>query len=493
MTYIIPENIQKLIREFEQKDINKIFQIGNTLTFFVKSGGVTHPIKLEIINPPMPTGDQPMANLFFAKNVSQYPIDVRGAYFMITHPNQDIRSGKFDVLLIGKEGPDGFVPNKTKSRYTFKNIFKVDVRDKNNKLIDSYYTNDHDASSDSSLADKETKVQQVKVNDFITLLSELEKGDMLILTLSNKTNIKLDFIDTKGDSVQFEIDKTSNLSGDYTSLYNTSSIELSKNIDDITLDEKTQLLSIKGKAFNAVNGQMTSSDITINNIQDFSIGEESIKPDAEANPEDEYGDSTEEAKDMMQAILNDPIMKKAFYRQPTLWNLILSTIKGENPRGTGIGPAKDIITKYGENKIQKALGPQGDNFKKDKLAQFEVLNNEIVVKSSGISTEDLVLKTNVKYDAFVNGYKIGDDYVTLTNKKLSYRITIIRPYKDVPDAFEVKVTKIVKSKATGEINEYSKPGVIKFFNLRNSGYSKSEPIKTEPKQTPLKSIQPNNK
>jgi hypothetical protein len=473
MTFIIPENIQKLIREFEQADINKIFNVGNIVTFFVKSGGVVHPIKLQIIDAPMDTGDQPKANLFFAKNLSPYPIDVRGAYFMITQPNQDIRTGSFDVLLIGKSGKDGFIPTKTKSRYTFKNIFKVDARTSGGKLIDSYFTNDHDAANDDTQSDD---ADQSMKRDFIEFIKDSQKGEAILLTLADNTTIKLDFIDIKGPVAQFEIDKGSELSPKYASLADSSIIEIG---DDITVNEKAKTISVKGKSYHSENGEMVPTEISIDDIKAWDIAD--AAPDAEsADDEEESVDTRKEAKAMMQAILNDPLMKKAFYRQPTLWNLLMSAIKGENPRGTGIGPAREIIDKYIDTKQIKNLGAQGENFKREKWARFKVILDSVIINPTGQPQDELRLSANEEYQAFVIKNKLGsDEPLTLVNKKRGYKIQIMRPYKEVPDAFEVTVIKSIENKTSGEIKDYKKTGIVQFISQIGSGYSKKE-TKKEP-------------
>ena len=470
MKYIIPEHIQNLINEFVQSDINKIFKVGNFVTFSVKSGDTNFPVKLQVINSPIDMGDKPINNVFFLKNLSNYPIDIKNNYFMVNKPNQDIKSKKFEFIIIGKDENGKFktIPNK---KYTFKNISKVDLYDASNKLINTYYSGENKTSDENEITEKE--------NNFINLVNDLDKGDSLILTLLDNTNIILNFINKNNSIIQFDVaSSTSN----YNDLLNVSSLEFNNTERNIIQNTENNTLSLNLEIFKNVNGDLVGSDLVINDIEDFSVGDASIIP---IDDEEYYGEkSSEEAKKMMQAILNDPIMKKAFYSEPSLWNTIVSAIKGEKPRGTGIKPAKEILSKYQENKQEKKLGPQGDNFKRDKLAQFEVLNNNIVIKSSGVSTEDLVLRTNTKYDALVNPYKVGDEYLTLSNKRLKYNINVLRPHKDITDGFDVKIIKYVKSKTTGEISEFSKNGIIKFFNVRNSGYSKSDPIKSNKEQEP---------
>ncbi len=202
--------------------------------------------------------------------------------------------------------------------------------------------------------------------------------------------------------------------------------------------------------------------------------------DVEETPEQIKAD----AEKMMKTILNDPLIKKAFYKQPSLWNMIISAAKGENSRGTGIGPAKNILHKYGEDKIRKILGPNGNYFKVNKPAQFEVLYNDVLIKPSGNPKDILKLSQNVKYDAIVNSYELGgDEHLTLTNKRLGIKIRVLKPFREVSDAFEVTIIKSIKNRNTGEISEYPKAAIIKFNSENGSGYVKTATNKTEPNKT----------
>lgn len=464
-------NLNKMILEFTQDETNKIFDIGNIVTFFVKSGGVIHPIKLGIIaNPLGESGDtETKANMFFAKNLSDFPIDVKGNIFLITQPQQDIRTGQFRAIIIGKEGPNGFERSKKLRQYTFKDIFKVDARTHDNKLIDSYYSNDHEKSSD------ETDNSNRKIVEFIDFIDELASGEKILLDLINGKSLELIFIDKKGSIGQFELDKNGELPSEYKSFENSSSIEISLVQDQMILN-KNNSINLKARYFNTVNGEVKSVDGVINNISDWSIGDE-----AEPSNDDETSDDvTRKAEDMMKAILNDPLMKKAFYSQPSLWNMIVSAIKGKNPKGTGIVPAWDIVHKYGVTKQQKALGPNGKNFKPNKQAQFEVMYQELVINATGLPQDALRLSPSPsRYVAMVQPYKVGgDERLTLENKKQGFKIRVLKPYKDVPDTFEASVIKTITSKTTGEVKEYPKSAIIKFNNENGSGYSKLD-TKTE--------------
>lgn len=482
MTYKIPDNIQKLIREFEQKDINKIFQVGNTITFFIKNADGTHPVKLGIIDSPVDTGDQPTANLFFAKSLSAYPIDIRGAYFMITHPNQDIRSGRFDVLLIGKTGPNGFVPTKTKSRYTFKNIFKVDARDSSNKLIDSYYTNEHDAAADSNQGNGNTSE---KANGFIELVNELQKGEALVLTLADKSVIKLDFIDTKGDSVQFEFNNDSDLSASYKNFAKASSIELSKNPGDITADEKADTISLKAKMFHPLNGEMVATDGTINNIEDFSLGDASIGGE-EDNSEEKNTETLRRGKKAMEAILSDPNLQQAFFKQPSFFNLFKAEMTGKRATGTGIITAINIVNNYMDKKETEKLGA---TFTQDKKVIFSPLREvSIAYQNKNAQSDKFVMVPTESYTANVKNKQLDDVDRVLENLSDGFKV-LVKEKTDQTDTFLCQVIKLVTVGKTKK--EYPSKDLVRIkFSRESPGYApitvkkqKPTPAQVTPKPT----------
>lgn len=482
MTYKIPDNIQKLINEFEQKDINKIFQVGNTVTFFVKTGNDTHPIKLAIIDSPVDIGDQPSANLFFAKNQSSYPIDVRGAYFMITHPNQDIRTGRFDVLLIGKSGPDGFISTKTKSRYTFKNIFKVDVRNSSNKLIDSYYTNEHDATGDDKNSQDGGNEKSI---EFIKLLNDLEKNNAIVLTLTDKSMIKLNFIDFKGDSVQFEYNSDSSLSANYKNFADSSSIEILKNPSEIFFDEKTHTISIKAKAYHLVNGEMVSNNGTISNIEDTSVDTETPEEDDNSNDDSSNKKNSEtikRGKKAMEMILNDPNLQQAFFKQPTFFELFKAEMTGNKATGTGIITAINIVHNYMDKKSIEKLGA---TFTQDKEVIFSPLREiSIVYQNKNGQSDNFIMVPTEKYTAnVINKQLEGIDRV-LENTSDGYRILV----KDKTDQIDVFLCQVIKLVTIGKTKkEYPLKELVRLkFSRESTGYSPS--VSKKQKVTPTQVI-----
>jgi hypothetical protein len=131
-----------------------------------------------------------------------------------------------------------------------------------------------------------------------------------------------------------------------------------------------------------------------------------------------------EAKKLMDAIVNDPLLKKAFYKQPNLWNLIMSAIKGENPKGTGILPAKQIAQKYKVSKIEKQLGESFKNFSANRPLTYTLISNDLSFEPSDKNRDPIIFKTNGNYKATVEEVDVEDNYLSLYDKKEDVKIII---------------------------------------------------------------------
>ena len=210
------------------------------------------------------------------------------------------------------------------------------------------------------------------------------------------------------------------------------------------------------------------------------VKEEPQEKDTEEKGAETIEDIRGDAEKMMKAILNDPTMKKAFYQKPSLWNMIVAAAKGTNPKGTGIGPAKNIVRQYGELDTKRKLGRSGRNFRAGKRAKFEVMYNEVSINPTGDEKDLLRLSPGKVYDGEVNAYRLGGPTdMILTNKVLGISITVLRQYRDLEDTFEVKIRKSIKGRTTQEIKDFEKNAILRFINEPGSGYVK--PTQTQTK------------
>ena len=183
-------------------------------------------------------------------------------------------------------------------------------------------------------------------------------------------------------------------------------------------------------------------------------------------------DSQGDAKKMMDAIINDPMMKKAFYRQPNLWNLISSAMKGENPEGTGILPAKQIIQKYNMGKIEKQLGDLFKNFSVNKPLTYTLISGDITFEPFDEDGQPIIFKKNGKYSAKVDEVDIEDSNLSLYDEKAKVKIIIKNENKKQrkPNTFDVIFQKKYIDKKTKKSSTKSLDAIITIFSVKDSGY-----------------------
>jgi len=371
---------------------------------------------------------------------------------------------------------------------------QLDVRDikkieviRNGSVIDA---TDTTANNDATNSDEHTEEFRAKVDETVSVfLTQIKDGKGLDINLESGNVIHMccntrhdnDFIFNVIDQAPIEElnewDTFSiSLKGEGKSseedLYALNN-EFIKTSDGKTLDIMFQ--GISGDKF---------KEIIIRGIKNVSARPNCGEEQQEKNTEEKNGETSEDVKanaeEMMKAILNDPLMKKAFYKKPSLWNLIVAAATGKNASGTGIGPALNIINQYSELKKQKKLGDNGRNFKAGKRAKFEVLYEEVVINPTGDPNDLLRLAPGKIYDAEVNAYRLGGpDDMVLTNKVLGISITVLNQYRDLEDTFEVKIRKSIKGRKTQEITDLEKTAILKFISEAGSGYIKQ--TKTNPK------------
>jgi hypothetical protein len=323
-----------------------------------------------------------------------------------------------------------------------------------------------------------------KLSDTLLSLMKINEGKSLNFTMSDGNDIRFCCLSKSADnSFSFELiedDKSANKYKKFKG-FTTFTISIKEDAynEDFDLYEANKTIITSrddGATFSLMfTGHNATGEkkIPIEGISHFEFGDDcKHTDDGKGRPKGKEEFSKEEIKAMYQEILDDPKMKNAFLRKDgpgrQIWNLIVSSIKGTNPKSIGIGPAKRLLNQYGSEKIKQDLGPSGSNFVNGKRAQFYLLNN---IKNT---ESNLNLDKDVLYEALVNPYKRGDDKLTLTSNRLGVDIVVNKAIGNNTDTFEVTITKFVKT-TKGPITKY-KPinGVIKFVNKRGTGYSKEK-------------------
>lgn len=168
----------------------------------------------------------------------------------------------------------------------------------------------------------------------------------------------------------------------------------------------------------------------------------------------------QEAKKAMSMILNDPTLKKAFYTQPSLWNLFVAELKGGKATGKGIVPTLRLVNSYESNYIQKKLGGQFIKNKKVTFKPFEDVKIPFF-KGNKEFTYPFNKNTNLEYHPMVMERKLGEGFKIKGKLEddLAYEIEIIKKIEEVENIFECRITMIVLE-STGE-KRYPYNGRIK--------------------------------
>jgi hypothetical protein len=176
-------------------------------------------------------------------------------------------------------------------------------------------------------------------------------------------------------------------------------------------------------------------------------------------------------------IINDPNLKKAFYKAPSFWNYFTSALNNEKARGKGIFPAYEIINGYFNKKIDEKL--PGFANKENKRASF-YLFDDINIRYKKINEEEFKNFTlNAGYyKATVRQYEAGlGDVKVLTYRSsggsFGFKIIVKKPTGERPDEYFCDV---YVNKNNVEENKYFVENVrIKF--LDSEGYTSYEKLK----------------
>jgi len=269
----------------------------------------------------------------------------------------------------------------------------------------------------------------IKVSDILLNIKDVKKGQALLFELADGSEINFCVdgsggykytMGIRGKSSYYELNDWDyfifhiNYNGDdqYENLYK-------KNDKLITSSDGGETINFKVRA---ISGEKNKKDIFIRGIKNISIlnhceGEE---------PEEDDEDLLDDAKAAYDEIINDPLLKQAFYKQPNLWSLFVAELKGKKAPGTGIVPTLDIVGSYINKKLDKELGGE---FIIHEYVSYRLLGKPIDVKflNKKSNPDNFNINTLDVYKAKVkpSNYNNPDAYRTLTSpEQEKYEILI---------------------------------------------------------------------
>lgn len=206
------------------------------------------------------------------------------------------------------------------------------------------------------------------------------------------------------------------------------------------------------------------------------------KPKVKKPEEMSDDEARSEAKIALDLILKDPLLKKAFYTQPSFLELLKAEMTGKRAVGKGIKPTLDLLNRYETRKADEKLG--GDFFKDLKKVYYNVLENIRIPYTDAKGRQQTFERDKSvegKYYGIVKPLKLGEEYRVVTNTSDNtdaFRIIIKKQIKGEPNVFLCDFVKVftVKGAERKEIEQNIK---IKF--LKSEGYQPTKEKEQEPK------------
>ena len=176
-----------------------------------------------------------------------------------------------------------------------------------------------------------------------------------------------------------------------------------------------------------------------------------------------------QAKKAYDMILKDPILKDAFYRKPSFWNLFVAEMNGKAAPGKGIFPVLQMLGSYGKERLNEKLGAK---FTPGKSVRFGAYNRPYEID---YKDKKFQLSVGYNFTGVVRNYNIGDEHYIIDNKKDKYKI-YVKDKTDVEHVYKCELIKYDINPNTNEIEEFEYEGDVYIKFRPSDGYmaSKSE-------------------
>jgi hypothetical protein len=208
------------------------------------------------------------------------------------------------------------------------------------------------------------KDELLSLKELHTVTFDLVDGTKILFcaTAKNHMTYELEVANITGDIAKYDVLRKNRLQMHFNESINQDYLDdiLYKKGNDIRL----LLNIIKGEELIRYNLHFTKVQVG-GACSDVSDGES----------EDEKQKEIEDGKETMDAILADPRLKKAFYSQPSLWDLFKAEITGKKAIGTGYITVNKIVNDYEKKKVGDKLSTI---LEPGKTYKFKFLNHKEV-------------------------------------------------------------------------------------------------------------------
>lgn len=344
-------------------------------------------------------------------------------------------------------------------------IVKIEVI-RDNKVIDSVDENDingnskqndtpYEMTEDDTVLLDNIKHEISKVDVHHSIIFKLDDGGTITFCVVSKNNLTFDL----------EVSSLHSQSKKYNVLLHNN-IELFFN-DDLDKDISDKIL-YKDKNKIKLLLKIKSNNST------FYLDFDSVKlggfcGEPKSNDDEPDKEKIKQlSRDAIKNILNDPDLKNAFYKEPSLFNMIVAASKGKKADGVGILPALKLVNKYNLNKIKNNIGDSANFFKIGKKATFNVVKPINIGYNDGKESKTLEFKTDLSYTGTI---KMSDfieiDKVFANN--IHWKVIIKNQIPNEENTYISDIS-IYEIKKNGEIKTLGTEKNVKIRMVKSNGY-----------------------
>jgi hypothetical protein len=292
-----------------------------------------------------------------------------------------------DLRHIDKsKSPDKLNNIQSWPRISLKDISNIQIF-RDGKLIDTVdpvsptAEKQQKKGDDANQANVKTDFMDEVNNDLGTIMEQLVKGKGLNI-IFNSGFVNFCCLDSTNTVYTLDLNKNKNTTLPDLNKWDSFVLELKgdPNNDNLYLTNKDIISTNDGITYNlkfSVKAGNNSSEIVIKGINGVNV-----LPDCESTDEDRP-DETEEtpedtlvdAEKVLQMVMSDKTLQDVFYKQPTFWERFKADLAGKKAKGTGLLATIDMVSRYGDKKVQQKIGK---GFIKNNQATFMPLENVIV-------------------------------------------------------------------------------------------------------------------
>lgn len=361
-------------------------------------------------------------------------------YKVITDINKGTKTkgcsvdANFDTMIYGNQlklnfGKCGVL---TINNVTGLNIFNDANSLKNNQPFDRYdLEHDFDKSSSEMVTKYYEAIKKLDTGDIVNFDSKFKYDGEVIQKYGPVLRIEIEQQGRKGRTMILTVDLNVNpfYEEDGNVMFKAKSNRGDEEQTDFIIPVKKMYVDDKDSPIQQPSEEPTEKNLEVDD------DDEKLKQDG---------------KIAMELILNDPNLKKAFYTQPTLWNLFVAELQGKKAVGRGIVPTLKIIRGYERKKISEELNSE---FKENKKVTFKPFKSVKIpyVRNEKQFFYEFDKDSITEYETTVLPRNLGEGYKLKgkTDKGyLGFELEIENSVKDNQNVFKCSLDLIVYKQKT---------------------------------------------